>query len=72
MTQISALAGKKTVMLISHRLANAAGADHIYVLDRGKLAEEGNHKTLLAQNGIYAKLWNAQQELENYSNGGNL
>lgn len=72
MTQISALAGKKTVILISHRLANAAGADHIYVLDRGKLAEEGNHKTLLAQNGIYAKLWNAQQELENYSNGGNL
>ena len=61
-----------TVILISHRLANAAGADHIYVLDRGNLAEEGNHKTLLAQNGIYAKLWNAQQELENYSNGGNL
>ena len=72
MAQISALAGKKTVLLISHRLANAAGADHIYVLDRGNLAEEGDHKTLLAQNGIYAKLWNAQQELENYGNGGNL
>ena len=72
MAQISALAGKKTVILISHRLANAAGADHIYVLDRGNLAEEGDHKTLLAQNGIYAKLWNAQQELENYRNGGNL
>lgn len=72
MAQISALAGKKTVILISHRLANAAGADHIYVLDRGNLAEEGDHKTLLARKGIYAKLWNAQQELENYSRGGNL
>ena len=59
MTQIYALAKTKTVILISHRLANVAGADNIYVLDKGNIAEMGEHKTLLLQNGVYAKLWNA-------------
>lgn len=71
MTQIYALAKTKTVILISHRLANVAGADNIYVLDQGNIVEEGNHKALLLQHGVYAKLWNAQQELENYTKGGN-
>lgn len=71
MTQIYALAKTKTVILISHRLANVAGADNIYVLDKGNIAEMGEHKTLLLQNGVYAKLWNAQQELERYAKGGN-
>lgn len=71
MTQIYELAKTKTVILISHRLANVAGADNIYVLDNGNVVENGNHKTLLARRGIYAKLWNAQQELENYADGGN-
>lgn len=70
MTQIYALAKTKTVILISHRLANVAGADNIYVLDKGNIAEMGEHKTLLLQNGVYAKLWNAQQELERYAKGG--
>ena len=70
MTQIYKLAVHKTVILISHRLANVAGADKIYVLDKGTIVEEGNHKMLLEQNGTYAKLWNAQQELENYTKGG--
>ena len=70
MAQIHALAKTKTVILISHRLANVTGADNIYVLDGGIIAEAGNHNQLLAQNGIYAKLWNAQQELENYTKGG--
>ena len=68
--QIHALAKAKTVILISHRLANVTGADNIYVLDGGIIAEAGNHNQLLAQNGIYAKLWNAQQKLENYTKGG--
>ena len=68
--QIHALAKAKTVILISHRLANVTGADNIYVLDGGIIAEAGNHNQLLAQNGIYAKLWNAQQKLENYAKGG--
>ena len=71
MAQIHRLASVKTVILISHRLANVAGADNIYVLDQGNVVENGSHNTLLAQNGVYAKLWNAQQELENYTKGGN-
>ena len=70
MAQIHELAKTKTVILISHRLANVAGADNIYVLDKGNIEEDGNHNTLLAANGPYAKLWNAQQELENYTKGG--
>lgn len=69
MTQIYSLAKTKTVILISHRLANVTGAEHIYVLAKGQIAEQGDHKTLLLQNGIYAKLWNAQQKLESYGKG---
>ncbi len=65
--QIHALAKTKTVILISHRLANVAGADNIYVLDKGNIVENGNHAILLSKNGAYAKLWNAQQDLENYA-----
>lgn len=66
MAQVRALAKQRTVLLISHRLANVAGADWIYVLDGGQVAEEGRHEDLLAQSGTYARLWNAQQELEQY------
>ncbi len=67
MREIHALAKTKTVILISHRLANVAGADNVYVLDKGNIVESGNHKELLAANSTYAKLWNAQQELESYN-----
>ena len=70
MAQIHALAKTKTVILISHRLANVVGADNIYVLDQGSIVDNGSHDALLAANGAYAKLWNAQQELENYTKGG--
>ena len=70
MAQIHTLAKTKTVILISHRLANVAEADRIYVLEKGSLAESGTHAQLLAANGTYARLWNAQQELENYTKGG--
>lgn len=71
MSQIYELAKTKTVILISHRLANVTGADNIYVMDKGNIVETGEHKTLLARSGTYAKLWNAQQELENYAKGRN-
>ncbi|MBQ3194629.1 MAG: ABC transporter ATP-binding protein/permease [Oscillospiraceae bacterium] len=70
MREIHALAKTKTVILISHRLANVADADNIYVLDKGSIIESGSHSQLLAANRAYAKLWNAQQELENYAKGG--
>ena len=66
MAQIHALAGRKTVILISHRLANVTLSDRIYVLDHGSVVESGTHRELLAQNGLYASLRNAQQALENY------
>jgi len=70
MAQIHALAETKTVILISHRLANVTGADTIYVLDGGTVAEQGTHAQLLQQAGAYAKLWDAQQALENYGKDG--
>ena len=74
MREIHALAkaeyGKKTVILISHRLANVTGSDNIYVMEKGKIAESGRHEELLAKGGVYKGLWNAQQSLENYGKGG--
>lgn len=72
MTQIHRLAREKTVILISHRLANVTDADKIYVLEGGLVIQQGNHNQLLAVGGPYATLWNAQQELESYAKGGNL
>ena len=66
MEVIKKLAKTKTVILISHRLANAVLADDIYVLEHGKIAGHGDHKTLMEQNGLYASLFNTQQSLENY------
>ena len=70
MAEIHTLAKTKTVILISHRLANVVQADSIYVLDSGNIAEHGSHKELLKNHGLYEKLWNAQQALENYGKEG--
>ena len=64
------LSKTKTVILISHRLANVAAADNIYVLDGGSVVESGKHNALLSRNGTYANLWNAQQKLEHYTKEG--
>lgn len=66
--EIHALARTKTIVLISHRLANVVPADQIYVMDQGAVVESGRHETLLANQGIYQRLWTAQQNLENFTN----
>lgn len=70
MDQIHQLAKTKTVILISHRLANVVHADNIYVLEEGKVVEKGIHEALLTKQGKYAVLWSAQQNLENYRKEG--
>lgn len=66
MGQIYNLAQDKTVILITHRLANALRADRIYVMQNGSVAESGKHDVLLNQHGQYAQLWNTQSSLEQY------
>ena len=70
MREIYRLAERKTVILISHRLANVDGANRIYVVDGGRIAEHGDHASLLKRGGVYARLWNAQQALENFGKDG--
>ena len=50
----------KTVLAIAHRLSTLANMDRIVVMDGGKIVEEGTHRALLAQNGLYARYWNRQ------------
>ena len=64
MAAIRKLAGKKTVILISHRLANVVDSDCICVMDGGRIAEQGKHEALLAAGGVYSRLYNAQKQLE--------
>ena len=67
--QMYELAKEKTVIMISHRLANVSRCDCIYVMDQGNIVESGSHEDLLKKQGVYATLWNTQQELEKYVKG---
>ncbi len=66
MAEIHALAGRKTVLLISHRLANVTDSNEIYVLEHGNVVQHGTHSALLQHGGAYRTLWIAQQQLEQY------
>lgn len=66
MQAIHSLAGRKTVILISHRLANVVDSDCIYVMDKGHIAQQGTHNELLAVQGAYSRLYTAQKQLETF------
>ena len=64
MRNIKAMSAKKSVIVISHRLANVVPADNIYFMEEGEVKEHGSHAQLMEAQGGYAKLFNAQKELE--------
>lgn len=64
---IASLAGNHTVIVVAHRLSTIADADQILVLERGRIAERGTHGELLADAGVYARMWNSQEQLSAYA-----
>ena len=58
------LSKTKIIIFISHRLANIENADHIYVFEKGEIKEEGTHSSLIQKNGIYARMYLQQKDLE--------
>ena len=66
---VKELSKNKSVVLISHRLANVTGADMILYLENGRIAESGTHEELCSRNGKYAAIYNRQQELESFRGG---
>lgn len=67
MKEIHKLAKTKTVLVISHRLANVVNSDNIYVMCNKQIVESGTHTMLLQKQGQYKELFTAQQRLENYT-----
>lgn len=66
---IHQLAETKTVIMITHRLKSIQSCDQIYVIEDGSCREHGNHETLMQNKGIYAELYEKQQELEAMEGG---
>ena len=66
MEVIRELAKTRTILLISHRLANVVESDRIYMLENGHVAQSGTHKELMESGGAYADLYRYQRSLESY------
>lgn len=72
MDVIHEMAKTRTVLLISHRLANVVQSDQIYFLKDGEIRERGKHEELMALGGDYCHLYESQRALENYGKEGNM
>lgn len=72
MNVIYELSKEKTIILISHRLANVVNSDCIFMLQNGSIIESGTHNKLMAQKGVYEKLFSEQMNLEKYSRKGEI
>lgn len=59
---VQSLQHQHTLLIISHRLSIAQGADRIVVMDEGRIVQEGTHQQLLAQEGLYRELWRIESE----------
>lgn len=64
---LSALMRSKTVIMVTHRLASIRTADQILVFEQGQLVESGRHDQLVAQSGVYARLWNRHEQAQDWA-----
>lgn len=62
LTALREVAKGHTSLVVAHRLSTIVDADQIVVLSKGEIVEQGHHTALLAQDGLYAKLWRIQNE----------
>ena len=62
--ELHAIAQNRTTLVIAHRLSTVVDADQILVMDKGRIVERGSHRELLAQNMLYAQMWNLQKQEE--------
>jgi ATP-binding cassette, subfamily B, heavy metal transporter len=62
--ELHTIAQNRTTLIIAHRLSTVVDADQILVMDKGRIIERGSHKELLAQDGLYAQMWNLQKQEE--------
>ncbi|MEA5085164.1 MAG: ABC transporter ATP-binding protein/permease [Lachnospiraceae bacterium] len=72
MEAVKELTKTKTVILISHRLANVTNSNCIYVLNNGEICQKGPHNALMDEKSLYKELFSQQQHLEEYGKGGSL